>query len=180
MTKYAERTSVAPEKSRAEIERTLSRYGASAFGYGWQDEGEHRAARAVVTFVADNRHVKFGLPLPRRDSDEIQFSHRTGGRYQWRQRTEIQQEEAYQQAVRQRWRALALCIKAKLEAVAAGIVTFEEEFLAHMVLPSGETVAEWFAPQLESAYETGQMPASLILALPAGDDNVIDLPAVDA
>jgi len=31
---YANKTSVAPEKSRAEIENTLSRYGATGFAYG--------------------------------------------------------------------------------------------------------------------------------------------------
>ena len=35
----------------------------------------------------------------------------------------------WEQACRQRWRALALVIKAKLEAIDAEISTFEEEFL---------------------------------------------------
>jgi hypothetical protein len=33
---YAANTTVAPEKSRAEIERTLRRYGADAFSYGYE------------------------------------------------------------------------------------------------------------------------------------------------
>ena len=61
--------------------------------------------------------------------------------------------------MRQRWRALALVIKAKLEAVEAGIVTFEEEFAMHMVLPNGQTVGEWVVPQINQAYELNQMPA---------------------
>jgi hypothetical protein len=32
---FAEKTTVSSDKSRAEIERTLSRYGASSFMYGW-------------------------------------------------------------------------------------------------------------------------------------------------
>jgi hypothetical protein len=35
-----------------------------------------------------------------------------------------------------RWRALLLMIKAKVEAVESGVVTFEDEWLAHFVLPS--------------------------------------------
>ena len=35
MSRYAEQTSVAAERSRAEIEGTLTRYGATAFMYGW-------------------------------------------------------------------------------------------------------------------------------------------------
>lgn len=34
---YAERTVVSPEKSRGEIERVLSRYGAKGFMYGWDN-----------------------------------------------------------------------------------------------------------------------------------------------
>ena len=33
MAKYASTTSVSPEQRRGEIERTLARYGATAFGY---------------------------------------------------------------------------------------------------------------------------------------------------
>ena len=48
---------------------------------------------------------------------------------------------------RQRWRALNLAIKAKLEAVESGIVTFDQEFLAHIVGPSGQTVKPLIALQ---------------------------------
>lgn len=76
-------------------------------------------------------------------------------------RSQTQQEEIYEQAVKQRWRALALVIKAKLEAVEAGITIFEDEFLAHIVLPNGQTAGEYMVPQIEAAYETGKMPAML-------------------
>lgn len=62
---------------------------------------------------------------------------------------------------RQRWRALALAIKAKLEAVETGIATFEEEFLNYIVLPDGVTVGEFIRPQIETAYATGTMPKML-------------------
>ncbi len=35
--KYAGKTQVSSDKSKAEIERTLQRYGATGFMYGWQD-----------------------------------------------------------------------------------------------------------------------------------------------
>ena len=44
MTRYAEKTSVASDRSRAEIEKTLVRYGADQFMYGWQED------KAVVGF----------------------------------------------------------------------------------------------------------------------------------
>ena len=148
MNTYAANTEVSSDKSRSEIERTLKRYGADAFGYGWEDN------RAVVQFRANDRHVRFVLPLP----DRAQFV-RTPSRNP--RPSAAQVEKAYEQAVRQRWRALALAVKAKLESVEAGIATFEEEFLAHIVLPDGSTVAQFMVPQVAVAYENGSMPKML-------------------
>jgi hypothetical protein len=83
-----------------------------------------------------------------------------------RERSASAAEDAYEQAVRQRWRALALVIKAKLEAVEAGISTVEDEFLAHVALPAGGTVGEWMRPRLDEVYASGRMPA----LLPGGSD----------
>ena len=58
-------------------------------------------------------------------------------------------------------RALALTIKAKLEAVECGITIFDEEFLAHIVLPNGRTMGELYVPQIEHVYETKEMPPLL-------------------
>ena len=69
------------------------------------------------------------------------------------------QVEKWEQACRQRWRALALVIKAKLEAVESGITTFEDEFLAHIVMPDGQTVATHIKPRIAEAYEGGRMLA---------------------
>lgn len=154
MTRYAQNTDVTSDRSRAEIERTLTRYGATSFMYGWE------ADRAAIQFVKDGRRIRFVLPLP--DRNDREFTHHSRGR-----RTENAIETAYEQAVRQRWRALALMVKAKLEAVASGIVTFETEFLPHTVLPSGRTVAEDVLPAVAIAYDTGS-PARLQITGPGG------------
>jgi len=146
--RYAEKTSVASDRSRTEIERILRRYHASAFGYGWDQ------LAAVVMFEIAGRRIRFRLPMP--DRNDRQFTH-TPAKGLWRNEEQI--EAAYEQAVRQRWRALALVIKAKLEAVAAEITTVEQEFLAHIVLPDNSTVGEWVSPQLAIAYQRNQMPA---------------------
>lgn len=150
MKRYAEGTSVSSEKSRAEIEKTLVRYGASAFMYGWD------GPRAIIQFKAQGRYIRFVLPLP--DMTSTEFTHTPG---KGLPRSADQSAAAYEQAVRQRWRALTLVIKAKLEAVEAGIVEFEDEFLAHVVLPSGETVSNWLRPQLALSYERGEVPKML-------------------
>lgn len=56
------------------------------------------------------------------------------------------------QKSRARWRALLLVIKAKLESVDTGIETFEDAFLANIVMPDGRTVADHVRPAIESHY----------------------------
>lgn len=145
-TRYAQTTTVSSDKSRAEIEATLRRYGATSFMYGSAPD------RAVIAFEAFDRRVKFELPMP--DPNSRQFTH-TPGRNNVRSATEA--AKAYDQAVRQKWRALALCVKAKLEAVESGITTFEAEFLAHIVLPNGRTVHDEVSPALSIAYTSGKV-----------------------
>lgn len=146
MTRYAENTAVSSEKSRAEIERVLQRYGAGSFMYGWS------GSNAMVGFEANGRRIQFNLDLPDKTAKEFTHTPSRGTK-----RTETQALESWEQACRQRWRALALCIKAKLEAVECGITTFEEEFLAHIVLPNGQRVSEHVLPAVAQAYQTGRM-----------------------
>jgi hypothetical protein len=150
MSKYATNTSVGVDRSKAEIERTLTRYGASEFAYAT------KPTMAVIGFRIANRAVKMTLPLP--DPGSRQFTH-TANR--GTRRTESQAYTEWEQACRQRWRALALVIKAKLEAVESGISTVENEFMAHIMLPDGITVGEFLAPQIELSYRTQGMPQLL-------------------
>lgn len=154
MTVYASQTQVSADRSRAEIERTLTKYGATKFMYGWDGD------RALIGFVASNRQVRFLLPLP--DRNDKGFTRTAQGR----PRTSNAVEQAYEQAVRQRWRALALVIKAKLEAVETGIVTFEDEFAMFIVLPDGTSVRDHVRPAINEAYSSGTVPD--MLALPRG------------
>jgi hypothetical protein len=150
---YAAKTTVPPERSRAELEQILSRYGATAFGYGYDGE------RAVVTFRAHERMIRFEVVVPSVE----QFRYTTGATWTIgaRQRTNTQMRNARDQAERQRWRALTLVVKAKLEAVEAGITSFEDEFLSHTLLPNGTTVGQWLEPQIAEVYATAEMPSLL-------------------
>lgn len=147
--RYAAATDVSSSKSRDEIERTLVRYGASEFSYGWS------SGRAVIAFVKGNLQVRFELPLPDRQSNEFLLTPSK----KWA-RSDAEAEKAYEQAVRQRWRALSLVVKAKLEAVDAGISTFEEEFLAHIVVGE-QTIGAYMLPRLATAIEASAPPALL-------------------
>lgn len=154
MAKYAANTEVSAEKSRMEIESTLRRYGADAFSYGWEE------TKAVIMFRAKNRHVRFIVGLPDRNSEDFKYYYRGRSCYE---RTDDAALKQWEQACRQKWRALALMVKAKLEAVDAGISEFEEEFLAHIVLPDGTTVGSQVRPHIEKAYMSGEMPTHLLL-----------------
>src|ERR1700720_2251451 len=107
MARFAASTRVSVDQTRTEIERTLSRYGATAFGY------MTKAGQAIIGFEANERRMKITVPLPTGDS------------------------EKEKQEGRQRWRALLLVIKAKLESVESGIETLEEAFYANIVMPDG-------------------------------------------
>ncbi len=148
--KYAEQTTVSSERSRAEIETILGRYGASSFAYMWQ------GTTALILFEYNGKRIKFMLRLPSRDDKAIKCTPERGT-----VRSREAQEKAYKQAVRQKWRALTLVIKAKLEAVESGISVFEEEFMANIVLPNGQTTGEYMLPQINEAYRLGEMPPML-------------------
>ncbi len=152
---YAEGTTVSPEKSRMEIEQTLSRYGATAFAYMNSENG------SAVMFQVNGRSIKIVIA-----QSKCPFA--VG---QWRSRRGFAKERDVaawiEQDKRRRWRALLLVIKAKLEAVESKIATFDDEFLAYVVMPNGQTMGEWMAPQINSAIEAGQMP-KLLLGAGAG------------
>ena len=83
-----------------------------------------RDGMAQVAFVIDGRNILFRMPTP---------------------------EDA--QGERSAWRALLLTIKGKMESAERGIETFEEAFLANIVMPDGRTVAQHTIPAIENHYE---------------------------
>jgi hypothetical protein len=115
---YAARTSVPVEKSRADIEKLVKKYGAKGFQAGWH------GARAQLEFLAHDRHIRFSVVMP--DAAQAQ---------------------------RQKWRALLLLVKAKLEAVDAKIASFEEAFVGDIVMPNGRTVYEVAREGIALAYK---------------------------
>lgn len=136
---YAEKSSVPIDRTQGEIRKILSKYGASGFAYGEQ------GARALVMFEMRGRRIKFVLPLPQKPSQNAnQASIKT-----------------YEQLCRTKWRCLVLAIKAKLECVESQITTLEQEFMAHIMLPNGQTVGEAVIPQIEQSYQSGKMPPLL-------------------
>lgn len=147
---YAEKTTVSVARTKADIEELIQTHGADQFVSGY------KADVAVIGFTMSGWQIRFLLPLPDKTAREFWY---TPGRGQ--RRTDDAAHMAWKQACRSRWRALYLIVKAKLEAVDAGISTVEREFLYDIVLPDGRTAGEWLVPQIEATYQTGQMPPML-------------------
>lgn len=131
MKKYAENTDVPVSRSRDEIERLVRKHGARKVGTYTDDDS------AVVTFQTADRTVKFTIPLPPPSAADIRA-------YQTRSHksTDDVRRILAESEERRRWRSLALVIKARLTAVADGVETFDEAFLAHIVTPGGKTILE--------------------------------------
>jgi hypothetical protein len=152
MTKYARGTTVSADRSLAEIRRLLQRYGAD----GFQPTEDWVGNRIAIQFSVHGRLIRFVLPLRKVDD----FRTTPAGR----RRTQAGAETAWEQDCRERFRALALSINAKLETVESGIATFDEEFLSRIVDPgTGKTVAEVVCSQLTLSYEG--RPRPLLLGL---------------
>lgn len=144
---YAVGTNVTVARSRGEIEHLLVRYGADQFMSGYDS---HRAA---IEFRMQGRRARLVLPLPAQE----EFAQTANGH----RRSSSAAAAAWEQATRSRWRTLVLVLKAKLEAIEAGIVSFDQEFGLNVVAPDGRTLGEIVVPQIEQAYEQGLMPAGL-------------------
>lgn len=158
MGKYAVDTNVSVSKTQTEIEETLTKYGADQFMRGWKGN------QAVLAFRLQGRQIRFLLPLPDKEAPEFnqrkeQYSHKIIKGFN---------PDAWEQACRQRWRALGLVIKAKLEAIECGISTLEDEFMSNIMLPDNTTVGDFMRPQIQQAYLTGTMP-TLLPMLPSGN-----------
>jgi hypothetical protein len=152
-------TTVAVERSQAEIRKLLIRHGAQrlAFGEERDDTGQRWAA---VTFQAGLHAVRMRVPLKLVDERTVVAKFQ---RTRTKTRDEIR-DELYEQEERRIWRVLAWNLKARLVAVEEELETFEEAFLAHLLDPrSGRTIYEQLAEEGRV-----ELPAPL-LALPAGE-----------
>ena len=134
---FAENTRVPVSQSRADIEKLLERGKAKQYGTAV----DYDLMIARVQFKLQDRIVRFTIALP----DRKKFG--AGVKFE--------------RAERQRWRALLLVIKAKLESVENQIEGFEEAFMSQIVMPDDKTVGQHVRPQIEAAYKTGKMPLGL-------------------
>jgi hypothetical protein len=91
-----------------------------------------QGSTARIEFLCADRHIRLSVVVPEQE-----------------------------QAARQKWRALLLLVKAKLESVDAKIATFEQAFVGDIVMPDGRTVWEATREQIKLAYGSGKTVALL-------------------
>ena len=148
MSRYANGTQVAIERTEAEIKRTLMRYSADDVVTGMSS----RRGVAFVQFVYDDLQIEARIPIPKQDAEEFQLTPRG------RDRSESVAFRDWEKACQQQWRILLLLIKAKLEAIENRVVTPEQEFLPWLMLPDSRTVGAALEPDIRKALAGGNVP----------------------
>lgn len=165
MGHYAEGTSVPVSRSREELQRILERAGALEIAFATGAGGRARCA-----FRLKSTGLLVALEVPPVDPAALarklgirsdRYSKKEG---RWLKPHELALAKADGEH-RRRWRALLLVVKAKLEAIASGISTFEGEFMAGVVLANGRTLEAELAPKLKELAESGAVPS----LLPSGE-----------
>lgn len=140
---YAQRTRVPADRSRIELEALLRKAGAHDIAQMVNDD------RAMIAFRLVDRCYRFTVPLYDGPAAE-----RTRNGFKVASAATMSPRQAQQ--ARQRWRALLLVIRAKLESARAGITSLDVELMPYCVLPGGRTVADEALPRIASAYASGQ------------------------
>jgi hypothetical protein len=149
---YAQNTSVSIDKTEGEIKRLLMKAGASQIA----SASDITEGKAIIIFTLNGKRIRFTMTLPR--SDEKRFWQMKYGK----RRPNDAAYKLWEQACRSKWRALLLCIKAKIESYQSGIETFENAFLAHIVIGNNETVSERILPAVNEFYLTGNLKPLLL------------------
>lgn len=133
---YASKTQVPVTQTMAEIGRLLGRLKVESQALGV----DRRTGRISIAFEVNDLRFRFTAPLPNRQTLTA---------------------AAFAQEERRIWRSLHYVIKAKIESIESGIETIAVALLAHIVMPSGNTLAEEVLPDVRRAYEQAgwQRPA---------------------
>lgn len=138
---YARKTKVDASQSRLEVERLLEKQGCERLGV--MTEQTH----ATIYFERRGWSVQMRIPMPRAEDAPKNVSSAPAIR-------------AWVEARRrERWRQLLLVLKAKFCALEEGVETFEETFMAHLVV-HGVHVGQRALPAIRDAQKHG---AQLIL-----------------
>ena len=135
MAKYAKSTTVSMEKSKVQIQQLLTDWGIIEFYFGTSVRGDG------IGFSYEGRTYKWNVRIiPQGDLTDNQYAREK----------------------RRRWRVLYMSLKMRLEEISSGDETFEDQFLAKMCLPDGNTVADFIRlPETAELLSQSKMPKLL-------------------
>ncbi len=125
MGKYAEGSTVPVPQSRDELKALLRKYEAVGLVLSESD------TQLMIAFEMQAKKIRMLFPLPARDT--------------FQPTAKISAHQWYRRATMQRWRAIILIVKAKLESIEVGAADFTQEFLAYTVMDDDRTVGEALA-----------------------------------
>jgi hypothetical protein len=167
-------TTTRPANSRAELDKMLRRYGASAISIS-EDIGQRQI---VVSFIVPNSAAKDAVNVPVKIPvsiagvyDSLYGRPMKHVRWDADQRKNIQahnpagyDRKKLEQAERVAWRNLVLWVDAALSAAVAGLQTISEAFFAHAIVGErGERMVEL----VEAAQSQLGIGVQRLLAAPA-------------
>lgn len=153
MALYAEGTTTSESKSKVEIDELLRKHKAAQVAVG------EAAGAGVVYFALNGFFIRFNLRMPTQAEAEKKAKKKSA---YW-SATQADKDRWIEGERRRRWRALLLTIKAKLVSVENSVESFEEAFLAHLVIEGGQTVGQRVLPAVAETYKTGKVPAAGLL-----------------
>ena len=135
MARYAKSTTVPIARSKQNIDELLVSYGIEESFSGRSPRGDG------IGWKHKSKVYKMSVPVPSKDDKT---------------------DKQYEQEMRQRWRILYMSMKMKFEEIDAGVISFEDQFLAQMSLPDGSTVADFMKlPENLKRIERTEMPKLL-------------------
>lgn len=164
--RYAASTDTPASKTKREIEDAIIRAGGDLVSFGWAAESVER-----IGFRLAGRFIQWDIPHPPAVPETLDQVRRD--RAAAKSVTPKSIADAVRMEVDRRWRVARLAIIVRLELMAEAGETPEQAFTAHLVLPSGETLGERLAPEIERMYATGEPPrltlgTPKVAALPEG------------
>jgi hypothetical protein len=140
MSRYAQGTTVSIEKSEIEVRRVLQKYGATKFGTMVEPE------QATIFCELKNRRVQIVVPMPTKKEKAWMYA----------SPAKVDAER------RRRWRVLLITLKAMLEAVESGLMSFDQAFLAFIEVPgTARTLGDELVPRLNALYAGASLKALL-------------------
>lgn len=131
--RYAQGTEVTVDRSQQEIVRILHRYDVETYAFG-ASKGQ-----VALSFELNDMPIRITLPVPPKPAADDKYKAANG---KW-----VSRLPAWEQEVKEAWRALALVLKANLEMVDRELTTVQQAFMAYLVAADGRTVGEIVLPQ---------------------------------